>query len=68
MGQWVLLRNDRQKDFLGKFDVLWLGPYVMKEVFSNGSLLLETLALDFFLPERVGQDAKNIKYKSPKSR
>lgn len=40
---WVLLHDDRNKDFFGKFDALWIGPYVVKEVLSIGSLQLETL-------------------------
>lgn len=42
-GMWVLLHDDRNKDFPGNFDALWMGPYVVREVFSNGSFELETL-------------------------
>ena len=55
VGQWVLLRDDRHKDFMGKFDALWLSPYVVKELFANGSLLLETLAGDVF-PTRTNTE------------
>ena len=30
-------------DFPAKIDALWLGPYVVQEVFPNNSLQLETL-------------------------
>lgn len=35
VGEWVLLRDDRHKDFLGKFDSLWMGPYIIQEIFEN---------------------------------
>ena len=40
--EWVLLRDDRILDHPGKFDYLWMGPYVIKEVFPNGSMQLKT--------------------------
>lgn len=61
VGQWVLLRDDRHKDFPGKFDALWLGPYVVKELFANGSLLLETLAGDVFPTRTSGERCKEYK-------
>ena len=52
VGTWVLLHDDRKGHFPGKFEALWMGPYVVKEVFTNGSLQLETLQGDVF-PNRV---------------
>ena len=52
MGTWVLLHDDRKGHFPGKFEALWMGPYVVKEVFTNGLLQLETLQGDAF-PNRV---------------
>ena len=43
VGTLVLLQDARKLDFPGKFDVLWLGPYLVSEVFANNSLQLETL-------------------------
>ena len=29
-GMLVMIQDARKKDFLGKFDALWLGPYVVQ--------------------------------------
>ena len=50
-----------QKDFPDEFDALWLGLYVVKELFANGSLLLETLAGDIFPIRTSGE--RCIEYK-----
>ena len=42
-GTLVPLQDARKLDFPGKFDALWLGPYLVSEVFSNNLLQLETL-------------------------
>ena len=42
-GMMVMMQDARKLDFPGKFDALWLGPYVVKAVFPNNSLELETL-------------------------
>jgi hypothetical protein len=39
----VLIQDARKFEFLDKFDAVWLGPYLVQEVFSNNSLQLETL-------------------------
>ena len=47
-GMWVLVQDARKIEFPGKFDAVWMGPYVVKEVFPNNSLQLKTLdGLDF---------------------
>lgn len=58
MGQWVLLRDNTYKDFPRKFDALWLGPYVIKESFANGSWLLEMLVGDVFPTCLSGEKCK----------
>ena len=42
-GMMVMLQDARKMDFLGQFDALWLGPYVVKAVFPNNLLHVETL-------------------------
>jgi hypothetical protein len=39
----VLIQDARKLEFLGKVDVVWLGPYFIRESFPNNSLQLETL-------------------------
>jgi hypothetical protein len=44
----VMLQDARKREFPGKFDALWLGPFVIKEVFPNNSVQLQNLdGLDF---------------------
>ena len=38
-----MLQDGIKKDFLGKFDAVWLGPYIVKNIFLNNSVQLETL-------------------------
>ena len=42
-GMMVMMQDARKMDFPGKFDALWLRPYVMKAVFLNNSLQLENI-------------------------
>ena len=44
----VLLQNSKKLEFSGKCDVVWLGPYLICEAFSNNFLQLETLNGDSF--------------------
>jgi glutamine synthetase adenylyltransferase len=47
-GMWVMVQDARKLEFPAKFDALWTGPYVIKEVFSNNSIQLKTLdGVDF---------------------
>ena len=47
-GMWVMVQDARRLEFPAKFDALWTGPYVIKEVFSNNSVQIKTLdGLDF---------------------
>ena len=48
LSMWVMVQNARRLEFPAKFDVLWTGPYIIKEVFSNNSVQLKTIdGLDF---------------------
>jgi hypothetical protein len=45
---WVMLQDARKLEFPTKFDALWTGPYIIKEVFPNNSVQLKTLdGVDF---------------------
>jgi hypothetical protein len=45
---WVMLQDARKLEFPAKFDALWTGPYIIKEVFPNNSVQLKTLdGVDF---------------------
>ena len=37
-GMMVMMQDARKMDFTGKFDALWLGPYVVKAVFPKNTL------------------------------
>jgi hypothetical protein len=42
-GMLMMLQNARKLEFLRKFDELWLGPFVIKEVFFNNYVQLQNL-------------------------
>ena len=42
-GMMVMIQYARKLKFQGKFDAMWLGPYLVWEAFPNNSLQLETL-------------------------
>ena len=47
-GMWVMVQDAQRLEFPAKFDVLWTGPYIIKEVFPNNSVQLKTIdSLDF---------------------
>jgi hypothetical protein len=43
VGDWALLFNSRFKDFKGKFNTRWLGPYEIEAIFDNGSIKIQTI-------------------------
>ena len=43
VGDWVLLFDSKFKDFQGKFQTHWLGPYEIEKVFSNGAVRIRTI-------------------------
>jgi hypothetical protein len=42
-GMWVMVQDSKRLEFLGKFDALWTGLYIIKEVFPNNSVQLKNL-------------------------
>ena len=48
----VLLYDSKFTKFLGKFQMLWLGPYIIKEITDGGAVQLEKLNGEPF-PGRV---------------
>eukprot|EP00253_Pinus_taeda_P007151 PITA_07151 len=42
-GDWALLFDSKFKDFKGKFQTHWLGPYEIDKVFSNGAVRIKTI-------------------------
>ena len=39
----VMIQDARKLEFPGKFNAVWLGPYIVCKAFPNNSLQLETL-------------------------
>ena len=60
-GMLVMIRDARKLDFSGKFDALWMGPYVVQAVFSNNSLQLETLNGESFPWRTSGSRCKQFR-------
>ena len=54
----VMIQDARKLDFPGKFDAVWLGPYLVREVFPNNSMQLETLKGESFPTCTVGSRCK----------
>eukprot|EP00253_Pinus_taeda_P036107 PITA_36107 len=42
-GDWALLFDSKFKDFQGKFQTHWLGPYETEKVFNNGAVRIRTI-------------------------
>ncbi len=42
-GMWVMVQDAKRLEFPGKFDALWTGLYIIKEVFPNSSVQLKNL-------------------------
>jgi hypothetical protein len=40
---WVIVQDAKRLEFLGKFDALWIGLYIIKEVFLNNLVQLKNL-------------------------
>jgi len=43
VGDWALLFDSKFKDFEGKFQTHWLGPYEIEKAFSNGAVRIRTI-------------------------
>ena len=57
-GMMVMIQDVRKLEFPAKFDVIWLGPYLVNEAFSNNSLPLETLNGELFPTRTSGSRCK----------
>jgi hypothetical protein len=60
-GMLVLLQDARKLDFPSKFDAVWLGPYLVREVFPNNSVQLQTLNGEDFPTRTSGSRCKEYK-------
>jgi hypothetical protein len=58
---WVMLQDARKLEFPAKFDALWTGPYIIKEVFPNNSVQLKTLDSVDFSTRTNGNRCKEYK-------
>ena len=47
-----MIQDGRKLEFPGKFDAVWMDPYMVKEAFPKNSLQLETLNGESF-PSRT---------------
>ena len=54
----VLLQDARKLIFSGKFNAVWLEPYLISEVFPNNSVQLETLTVEHFPIRTSGSRCK----------
>lgn len=60
-GMMVMLQDGRKLEFPGKFDAVWLGPYLIREVFPNNSVQLETLNGEVFPTRTAGSRCKQYR-------
>lgn len=58
LGMLILLQDGRKKNFPCKFDVVWMGPYIVSEVFANNSVQLITLNGEKFPNRNAGSMCK----------
>ena len=57
----VMMQDARKLDFSGKFNALWLGPYIVNAVFPNSSLQLEILNGESFPWRTSGSRCKQFR-------
>ena len=60
-GMMVMIQDTRRLEFPGKFDAVCLGPYLVRKVFSNNSMQLETLNGESFLTRTAGSMCKDYR-------
>ncbi|BFI32702.1 hypothetical protein MPTK2_3g07970 [Marchantia polymorpha subsp. ruderalis] len=60
-GMMVMIQDARKLDFPGKFDAVWLGPYLVREAFTNNSVQLETLNGEIFPTRTSGSRCKEYR-------
>ena len=54
----VMIQDARKLEFPGKFDAVWLGLYLVREVFPNNSMQLEALNGENFPTRTTGSRCK----------
>ena len=54
-----MIQDARKLEFSAKFDAVWLGPYLVNEVFLNNLFQLETLNGEFFPTRTSGSRCKH---------
>ena len=57
----VMIQDGKKKNFPGKFDAVWLGPYIVKDIFPDNSLQLETLNGQTFPTRTAGSRCKQYR-------
>jgi hypothetical protein len=57
----LLIQDAKKLEFLDKFDAVWLGPYLVREAFSNNYLQLDTLNGESFPTRTSGSRCKEYK-------
>lgn len=60
-GMLVMLQDARKIDFPGKFDAVWMGPYLIVEAYPNNSVRLQTLNGELFPTRTSGNRCKEYK-------
>ena len=60
-GMLVMLQDARKIDFPGKFDAVWMGPYLIVEAYPNNSVQLQTLNGEVFPTRTSGNRCKEYK-------
>ena len=61
-GMMVMIQDARKLEFPGKFDVVWLGLYLVREAFPNNSLQLDTLNGESFQRGHQVVGARNTRH------
>ena len=57
----VILQDARKLDFPGKFDAVWMGPYLVVEAYPNNSVQLQTLNGELSPTHTSGNRCKEYK-------
>jgi len=60
-GMMVMIQDARKLEFPAKFNAVWLGPYLVYEVFPNNSIQLETLNGELFPTRTSGSRCKEYR-------
>jgi len=61
LGMWVMVQDARKLEFPGKFDTLWIGPYIIQSTFSNNSVQLKNFYGSEFPNQTNGSRCREYK-------